>query len=71
VVLWITKACIKGYYTEQEFCVSNNKNQYKKNVVVPDPSYKRRFWHNSDYHTISIIARLYNPAVLHSQDFVC
>jgi hypothetical protein len=42
-VLWIAKACIKGYYTEQESYVNNNKNQRKKDIVILDPSYKHKF----------------------------
>jgi hypothetical protein len=70
VVLWITEACIRGYYTEQESCVGGDKNQRRKDVVVPDPGYKREFRHNGNHHTISIIAELYSLAVLYSQDFV-
>jgi hypothetical protein len=69
--LWITEACIKGYYTEQESYVDNNKNQRKKDVIVPDPGYKHGFWHNNSYHVINIITELYNLTVLYSQDFVC
>jgi hypothetical protein len=70
-VLWIAKACIKGYYTEQESCVSDNRNQRGKDVVVPDPGHKREFWHNGGYHVISIVVGLYSLAVPHGQDFMC
>jgi hypothetical protein len=56
---------------EREFCVSDNKNQRRKDVVVLDLSYKRGFWYNSDYHVINIVVGPHSLTVPYSQDFVC
>jgi hypothetical protein len=56
---------------EQESCVGGDKNQRGKDVVVPDPGYKYKFWYDGGYYVIGIVTGLYGSAVPHSRDFVC